>query len=296
MAGLAAGCVEASGGGHEPSPIEVVDDVGRTVSLAESPARIASLVPAVTDLILELGASDRLVVRTDHDHAPELAALPAVGGGLTPSIEWLATQRPDLVIAWADAQGRSLVERLTGLGVPVYAARMESLSDVLATAERLGRMLALEARAGSFAAAFNGRLDSVRSAVEGAQRPGVLYLIGLDPPMAAGPGTFVDEMIGIAGGRNVFADAGRLWPLISLEEVLRRRPDVIIVAEGGPDRPALEWLRDAAGWREVPAVRAGRVIEVDADLFNRPGPGLADAVRRLAEGLHPNLFAKDPGS
>src|SRR5690606_5574491 len=113
-------------------------------------------------------------------------------------------------------------------------------------------------------------------------------------PRAAGPGTFAGELSTAAGGRNAFGDAGARWPEVSLEEVVRRQPDVVVVAAGGADARTLARFESAPGWRDLRAVRAGRVVAVDTDLFNRPGPGLARAVVQLAAILHPDLFPPEP--
>jgi len=299
---MAATLAAACGGDRLPeraaarAAITVTDDVGREVRLAAPAARVVSLLPAATDAILALDAADRLVARTDYDTHPALAALPSVGGGLTPSIEWLAALQPDLVISWRDAQSRTLVQRLDELGIPVYAANPESIADAERLIRQVGRMLGLDARADTLAAAFRAVLEGVRRHLDaaGADTPSVLYLISVDPPRAAGPATFVGELITAAGGRNVFDDARALWPEVSLEEVVRRQPDVVVLGVAGADARTLARFETAPGWREVRAVRAGRVVAVDADLFNRPGPGLARAVVQLAGILHPDLFSPEP--
>ncbi len=288
--GTAALCVIAACDAPAPEPghtrIEVIDDVGRTVHLETPAARVVSLIPARTDLLLALGAADRLVARTVFDRDPRLAGLPSLGDALTPSVEWLAALQPDLVIAWPDRHTRTIIEQLEAAGVPVYASRVETIEDVRRSIAHAGVLLGLEAAADSVRDRIDAVIAEVRGEVRELDRPSVAYFIGLDPPMAAGPGTFVDEMIGIAGGTNVFSDALSLWPAVSLEQTIARQPDVVIVATGGPAAEGLlARLREMAGWRSLDAVRAGRVHLVDPDLFNRPGPRLIEALRILADRL-----------
>lgn len=274
---------------HANGAVEVIDDAGRTVRLAAPAQRILSLVPAQTGILLDLGARDRLIARTTFDEQPELADLPSVGNALTPNIEWIAAQQPDLVISWADAQSRSVVARLSALGIGAYASSVESIADIGRSVQRLGTLIGRTATADSIVTAMYARLDSVRAAVAGRPPIDVLYLIGVDPPMAAGPGTFVHEAIGIAGGRNVFADAASRWPLVSMEEIVRRDPDVVVLATT-PDSAAAAALRRRLqrepGWRDLRAVRTGRVHYADPAFFNRPAPTIADAARLLAVMLH----------
>lgn len=269
----------------DAASISVTDPAGRTVTLAEPARRVVGMMPSVNEWIVAMGAADRLVARTDYDDHPALADLPSVGGGLTPSVEWLSARRPDLVVAWPDAPSRSLVSRLEGLGVAVYTAPVESIDQALAVARDLGTLLGLEGEAARAIAEVRAGLDSVRSAVVGRARPDVLYVIGLDPLMAAGPGTFVHELVTLAGGRNVLHDLDILWPQLSLEELVRRAPDVVVVASAAAPDPSAP-LRYRPGWREVPAVRAGAVHAVDPDRVNRPGPNLDEAAALLARLIH----------
>lgn len=271
--------------------IRVTDDAGRIVALDVPAQRIISLVPAQTDILLELGAGSRLIARTDFDTQPELRSLPSTGNALTPNIEWIAAQQPDLVISWADAQSRSVVSRLGDLGIATYASAVESIADVERSIERLGVLTGRAAAADSVVDAMRAGRTAVERAVAGRRRPGVFYVIGLEPTMAAGPGTFVDEAIDIAGGRNVFSDAHGRWPLVSMEEVVRRDPDVIVLGVGRTAEEAdslIARLREMPGWRELAAVRHGRVHWADPHLFNRPAPSIIQATRRLAAMFFPD--------
>jgi iron complex transport system substrate-binding protein len=269
--------------------IEVTGDNGATVRLDSAARRIVSLIPGRTDVILALGGEDLLIARTQYDRDPRIAELPALENALTPSVEWLAQQKPDLVIAWPDQQSRSVVTRLVELGIPVYTSNVETLEDTRRSIRDIGTLTARTASADSLLADMDSTIARTQRAVAALPRTRVLYLIGLDPPMAAGPGTFVDEMIAIAGGENVLSDAGTRWPPISVEEVLNRRPDVLIVAMERSDSTVLAQLRAMPGMRRLGAVRDGRVHVVDPDIFNRPGPGLIEAIRRLAAAVHPGV-------
>jgi iron complex transport system substrate-binding protein len=280
---LSAAC--RPGADPDAAPIAVTDGAGRTVRLERPAERVVSMMPALTEWVIAMGGADRLVARTEYDDHPAVAHLPSVGGGLDPSVEWLAAQRPDLVLAWPDAPSRSLVSRLETLGIPVYTAPIQTIDDALAVAEDLGRMLGTEVAAAEAVARVTGGLDAVARAVAGRPRPDVLFLIGLEPIMAAGPGTFLDELIARAGGRNALHDLTSMWPNLSLEEIVRRAPDVIVVGSAGHGDPR-RTLHSRPGWRDVPAVRAGRVHSVDPNRVNRPGPRLHDAAAHLARLIH----------
>ncbi len=255
-----------------------------------TPQRIVSLIPSATETILALGAGDRLVARTDFDLDPRLAHLPSVGQGLTPSLEQLTLLQPDLVVGWPDNPSRSVINRLGEMGVAVYTPKVQTLRQVYTTTRELGERLGLSAAADSLVAAIERDLAAVQAAVEGRRRPSVFYVVWYDPPTTASTGTYIDELITIAGGRNIFADAPGLWPQVSMEEVVRRQPDIVLLSESDDNPVNVERLTAAVGWRELRAVREGRVQTVDANLYNRPGPQVTEAARRLASILHPTAL------
>ena len=246
---LIAGCERK----HEPdestAAIRVTDDAGRAVTLPRAAARIVSLMPTVTDLIIAMGHADHLIARTDYDLDPAIAKLPSLGGGLTPSVEWLAARKPDLVIAWPDHGTRSLVGKMETVGLRVYAARTDTLANTFSTIRNLGMLLGAREAADSLANAITAGLDSVRSAVKGRTPVRVAYLVSVAPPTVVGPHTFIHELITIAGGVNVFADIGQLYPEVNIEELVRRDPDVIIIArENEADLRAELYMDDIAEW------------------------------------------------
>src|SRR5690606_16234427 len=282
---LAVACGRADAGGS-PGALEVRDDLGRRVALHQPVRRIVSAVPSATELLLALGAADRLIARTDYDGDARLVHLPSLGRDIHPGIEAVLALRPDLVIAQPDEAGRGLVAGLDALGVPVYAADVhrQRVAGIAATARRLALLVGEAARGDSLAAAIESGLDSLRRAAPPGPRPSVLYLVWHQPAYAAGAGSYAHELIEAAGGVNVLGDVRLEWPEVGLEGIVRRDPDYLVVPGGrGALRP--EWLTELPGWRELGAVRERRVIVVDNDLFNRPGPRVVEAARVLADAL-----------
>jgi iron complex transport system substrate-binding protein len=296
-AALLAGCGSDSarnGAGSNPAasqsaPIVVSDDAGRTVTLPTPATRVVSLVPAQTHIVKLLAGAGALVARTAWDTDPELSHLPNTENALSPSVEWLASLRPDLVIAWPDRDARTVIARLESLGIPVYASSVESLADIDTMIRRFGIMLGREARADSLRASLRTELQDVRASVSDRPRPRVLYAVSIDPPMAATNATYLGELVELAGGRNIFGDLDALWPQVSLEEIVRLRPQVIIRPVEHLGEDVLSVLRRRAGWRELPAVRDGRVYPVDVNLLNRPGASVGEAARIVARAIHPEL-------
>jgi iron complex transport system substrate-binding protein len=266
--------------------LRVTDDAARIVTLNAPARRVICFMPAVTDMLLAIGAADRLIARTEFDTDPRIAQLPSTGNALTPSLEWVASLEPELVITWPDQPSRSVVGRLSELGIPVYAARTESIEDVLRTARQLGTLLGLKRNADSVALEIERALNDIRAAVHGLPPVPVAYVLSIDPPMIAGPGTFINELLVAAGGSNAFANAGALWAQVNIEEFIQRQPHALVLAQE-EGRTELQRLRTLPGWRDLHAVRTNRVLIVDPYLFNRPGPSIPKAARLLAKFLHP---------
>lgn len=306
----------APGGTDQDAAETVADDLGRLLDVAEPRSRIVSLVPSATETLVEIGAGDRLIARTQYDEQPELASLPSLGDPLSPSIEALVELEPDLVVLWPTrGHGASVGERLDALGVPWFGALVHSVGDFRRLTGKLGRLVGLERAADSLLAVVSVEFRAVAELRAGRDPVPVVYVVQQDPPTTVGPGTFVDSILASAGAVNVFRDVGSEWPQVSMEEVVWRDPQYVIVpvqgwgtppVPSGSDRsgaavplaapdPSAHVLATAPGWRAVPAVAAGRVISVDASLFGRPGPRMAEAAAYLARRLHGHGGTRPPG-
>ncbi|MCU0648155.1 MAG: cobalamin-binding protein [Gemmatimonadaceae bacterium] len=286
---LVAACAREQGAPERArSAIVAVDDLGDTLRLVAPAARVVSLVPAVTDVLLALDAGAQIVGRTRYDVDPRTAALPDVGGGLDPNIEAIVGLRPDLVITWANDKRQETAMALRRAGVAAFAIAQRDTADVYRTLRTVATLMGRERTGVALADSLRAVLQTVASSVAGRPRPRVFYIVGNDPPMTAGPRTFIGQLIDVAGGQNVFADSKDDWPTVSMEAILARAPDMVVLPKGEMSE-ADQRLRAQPGWRDLAAVREGRVVTIDANLANRPGPGMAEAARRLRDLLHPSV-------
>lgn len=276
---------ERTSGATADSAVSLVDDLGHTVRLPGPARRVVALLPSASETLVAIGAGGQLVGRTDHDREPAVAALPSVGSGRDPSLERVAALRPDLVVHWASARP-AVRDRIAALGVPVYSARATDTAGVFRTIANLGRLAGRTRAADSLATSIRREIADVRASVAGLPRPSVLYVVWGDPPLTAGPRTYVGELIEAAGGRSAFPDVEDDWPTVSLEAVVQRQPEVVIVPVGGTSGHAMPLLQGEPGWRELRALRQGGAT-VPADLMNRPGPRLGEAARLLRDAIHP---------
>ena len=275
----------------------VTDALGRRYVQNEIPRRIVSLSPAITEILFAVGAGEQVVGVTQYcDYPPEARTRVSVGGfsGATVSVEQIRALEPDLVILSADMHAR-IVSLLDELNIPSLAVEPRNFSQVYDVIALIGKITGRAGGAEEVVADMKDTITRVEERIKGREQPGVFWILGEDPLMTVGPGTFVSEAIKLGGGKNIFDDVREQWPLVSPEQVLTRKPDWIFVgndmantAAPSADAGTPAFLNSPL-WRTIPAVREGRVAFINPDILYRYGPRLADAVDSIAEILHPGL-------
>jgi len=278
---LVAGCTSAPG--------TVRDDAGRAVDLAERPARVVPLSPALTELVAVAGGVERLAgVSLSDDHPPEVAGLPRFQS-FPLDREAVVGLGAGLAVGSMDVNGADDADALAALGVPTYLFRFGRVSDIPRAMRVLDTLLAT--RGGHPAAdAFEARVAAVQGAVAGFLPPRVLLLVGDDALYAFGRDSYAAEMVRLAGGQPTTDGYAGQRADPSDEAVLEMAPEVIVVLAGADYDPARLVERHPA-FATLPAVLSGRVYGMDPDLVSRPGPRVADGLERLARLLHPEAFA-----
>ncbi len=266
--------------------LTVTDDWGRTVALAAPARRIVSLSPATTELLFALGLGPRVVGRTRFDDWPAAArAVPAVGDGIAPSVEEVVARKPDLVLLYASATNRPALEGLTAMHVPVAVLKLDVSADLARAARLIGTLTGATRAADSLVAAFDASLSAVHalSAARPGPRPRLYVDVWANPPMTVGRGSYLSEVLAAAGAENVFGDLAASSATVSLEAIVARDPDAVLVIAADTAREPS--LASRPGWTAVPAVREGRIIVVDAGLYGRPSPRMPEAAADLARRL-----------
>jgi len=255
------------------------------LTAAAPPARIVSLAPSSTEIVFALGIGDRVVGTCGQCDYPEAARrVPSVGSYLLPSVESVLAARPDLVIAVPTPANREAVRALERIGARVLVVRDRLLVDLWAGIEAIGEAAGEVAAARRLEEQVRQELADTAACTAGLPRPRVLMVVGHRPLIVVGGDTLQHELIGIAGGENVGADVGAAFPQTSVEVVAARAPDVIVDAAMGSEQNGEAVF---ASFRNVPAVRDGRIVRLAADELLRTGPRVGDAARRLAEIVHP---------
>ncbi|HUQ84543.1 MAG TPA: helical backbone metal receptor [Gemmatimonadaceae bacterium] len=259
------------------------DDFGDTLTISASPRRVVSLNPATTELFFALGAGDRLVGRTHYDLYPVAAkAVPDLGNGMQPNVEAVLGARPDLVVLYASNDNRDAARRFRAAGVPTLTLRVDRIAEFRHAVTILGQVLADTAAALTVVDSVEATLDRVRSATRGLKRPTAFWKAWDSPVIAIGGGSFLTELVDVAGGSNIYGDDPRPSLDVTIEDVVRRDPDVVLA---GPE--SAQRMRAAPAWRALRAVREGRVLIVDTTLVGRPGVRLGEAAMSLAQLMHP---------
>ena len=277
-----------------PATVEAVtvrDAVGRSVEVPHDPRRILSLAPNITEMLYALGLGERVAgVTLFCDWPPEVAAKPKIGGVINPSLETIVALGTDLVLATADGNRPEDVNRLADLGVVVYTIDTRSVGDVLRALVTIGELTGRAGPAREIAAGLERRREAARARVAGLAPVSVFVAIDRAPLISAGDGTFVGELLTLAGGRNIAGASPIKYPVFSLERLLADDPEVILdAADPGPVSTTELQARWAAlpGAAALSALRRGRMISVGQGSFFRPGPRIMDSLERLVDILHP---------
>jgi iron complex transport system substrate-binding protein len=266
-------------------PITVTDDAGNEVTLDQPAEAIVSLAPANTEIVFAIGAGDKLVAGTTYDDYPEEAkALPKVGDFNNPNIEKTASYSPDLVLAAGGIQDK-LRNKLEALGMKVYVVDPTTYDGVIATIENIGKLAGAEDGAIKVGDDMTAAQQEVQAAVGDLPKATTFLEIYSKPLMTAGTGTYIDDMITIAGGENIGAQAGEGFPTFSTEVLVEDDPQVYIADSGSMSKPGE--IKDRAGFSSLTAVKDGRVYIIDDSTIARPGPRLALGLKSLAEYIHP---------
>jgi len=266
----------------------------------DAPRRVVSLSPSTTEAVFALGAGASLVGRSRYcDHPPEAARLPVVGGYADPSIEAILALSPTLVVSARGPAGPALEQALRAHGAATYFPETESFAQIEEMLTELGRQLGAEAGAAGSVARLRAQRRAVEEAVRSRPRVRVALLFDTAPVVAAGPGSFPDELIRISGGENAVTRGGA-YPSVPVEHLLALDPDLLIdgaaeAHEGAPSAASrLAALREAPGWRELRAMREGRVRLLASAAALRPGPRIGEGLIALALTIHGDDLAVAP--
>ena len=269
-------------------PLEVVDSYNRKVTIEKEPKRIITIAPNITEGIYALGKGSTLVGRSDYDDYPtEALSAPSIGSLLEPNIEKIVELKPDVVIA-STLFSKDVIKKLEGLNIKVIVLYgEENFTGVYDTMTKLGQVVNANEKAMSIISEMKNKVTEITDKVKTANKPIVYYVVGFGKSgdFTAGKDTFIGNMIEMAGGENAAKDVVG-WEY-SIEKIIEKNPDVIICSKLYDSKKGIE---STNGYKDLTAVKAGKLLEVDENIIVRQGPRLADGLEEMAKLIHPELF------
>jgi iron complex transport system substrate-binding protein len=259
------------------------------VQLRPAVARVVSLAPSSTEILFAVGAGAKLVGRDRYsDWPPEAARVETVGADIDPSLERIVGLRPDLVLTSTSANTQATADALERAGVPVYVSRSESLEAIYQDVQAIGDAVGRGDEARALAARMRARLEALRRRVAGRPVERAAVVVWTEPLVLAGRHSHVGDILGAVGGDNVVEGSPQPFPTFSLERLLARAPEVVVVGSHKDNAPPLTPLERLS---TLPAVQHHRLLTIDGDLLFRPGPRVVDGAEALARMIHPEVAA-----
>ena len=269
-----------------PSTRSFTDDVGHSVALQHTPRRIVSLAPSLTEILFLVGADSSIVGVTDYCDYPDAAKHKAkIGGMLNPNIERILALQPDLVLMSGSGNMRSDFEKLTSTGTPVFVSHPRTIDEVFKSIIDIGELTGRRRTSDSIVALLQIRRESLVRQAAARKKETVLMILSLNPLIAIGPKTFLNELVTLANGQNIVHDSSTAYPVLSREEILRCQPGVI-VATNDIVRSVDDILSPYPEWKSLTAIRNRRVAIVDASIVSRPGPRIIDGLAAIIRAIH----------
>jgi iron complex transport system substrate-binding protein len=273
--------------------LKFIDEVGRKVVVPSPPRRIISLAPNITEILFGLGLDEEIVGVSTHCNFPERAKSKVqVGSYISLDFEKILFLKPDVIIATGAGNTRDMVERLEKLGFPTYVIFPKNFDGILRSIDHLGKVVDRQKEAMAVIQEMKRRRQRVIDLTRGLPRTRVFLQIGEAPIVTVGKGSFADDLIGLAGGENIAGEEKEMYPRWSMEEILRRSPDVILISSMNPRGDYQRLLQEWARWKVIPAVKNGRISLIDSDLIDRPSPRIIHGLEEIAKVLHPDRFKK----
>lgn len=268
-------------------PLKVTDFLGREVTIDKKPQRIVSLAPSTTELIYALGAGNKVVGVTDFDnYPPEVKDVPKVGGFKGPNVEAITAQKPDIIFA-STLSGKEQMESLEKMGIPVVMLEAKNIDQIYQSIRIIGQITGTEKKGEELIKQMQDKIKEINDKVKDLPKVSVFYLVSLDGNWTAGKGTFIDELINLAGGKNVAEDVNG-WAQYSVEELVKKNPDVIITS---PHAGNVKDIKNMAGYKDTNAVKNDKIFVIsNDDIISRASNRIVLGLEEIAKFLHPEAF------
>jgi iron complex transport system substrate-binding protein len=269
------------------------DEIGRKVRIPNSPKRIVSLAPSITEILFTLGLREEIVGVTDFCDYPEAALTrPRIGGFVNPSIERIVSLKPDLILGIRDGNRMDTIHRLSDLGFSVYVVDPTGFDGVVKTIENIGEVVRRREKSTEIIRTMIKKKEVVVKLTQSLPKPKVFFQVGSSPIVTVGRGTLGDELIRLAGGRNISENESGSYPVYGVETILSKAPEVIILSSMDTKRDYFNLMKMWRSWRELPAVKMNAIYVIDSNLVDRPTPRVVEGLEAMAKMIHPEAWGE----
>lgn len=273
---------------EEGYPLTVTDSLGREVVLEKAPQKFVSLSPAITEILFALGAGEQVIGVSEYcDYPEEAFEKPKMGDFTNPNFEVILEAEPDIIFVAAGIQ-EDFINRFSELGVQIAVLDAENVEQVLENIELAGKIANRNTEAKELKEELQDRIQTVKEKIAATDTtPSVFFEVWDDPLMTAGPGSFIHDLIELAGGKNIAEDLPERFAEFSKELLLERDPDIYLL-NNHAHTP--EEVKTRPGYAQLKAVQSGLVYSIEDDLVTLPGPRIVDGLEQMAQIIHPELF------
>lgn len=268
-------------------PLKITDFMGRQVTIKKEPKRIVSLSPSTTELIYAIGAGKDVVGVTNYDdYPPEVKSVAKVGGYEGPNIEAIMAQKPDIVFA-SNLSGKDQMETIEKSGIPVVVLEAQNINQIYDSIKILGEITGNTEKGNEIIKTMKDKIKEISDKVKNLPKVNVFYVVDTNGNWTAGKGTFIDELITLAGGNNVASDANG-WAQYSVEKLIQKNPDVIITSQHATNAKN---IKNMPGYKDTKAAKEGKIFVIsNDDIINRASDRIVLGLEEIAKDLHPEAF------
>jgi iron complex transport system substrate-binding protein len=267
------------------------DEMGRQVKIPHPAKRIVSLAPSITEILFDLGLDEEVAAITNFCDYPEaVLKKPRIGGFVNPDIEKIVSLKPDLIIGIRDGNRMDTVHRLNDSGLSVYLIDPKGFDGVMRTIKNIGDVVGREKESKRLINEMANKKENMITLTQSLSKPKVFFQLGDAPMVTVGKGTLADDLIRLAGGRSISENESISYPFYSIETVLLKAPEIIIMTSMDSKKNSLHLVKKWESWKSIPAVRMNKIYVIDSNLVDRPTPRIIEGLEALVKIIHPEIF------
>ncbi len=269
----------------------LTDEIGRKVKVSNAPKKIISLAPNITEILFALELDEEILAVTDFCDFPDAALTKTkIGGFVNPSLEMIISLNPDLVIATKDGNRRETIQRLNDLGLSVYVINPKGFDGVMMTIQHIGEVVGKRDEARNIVTMMRTKKENMLALTQFLPKPKVFFQVGEAPMITVGREALANDLIRLAGGRSISENEAISYPRYSIETIMFKSPEVIIISSMESKRDYLNSVKKWQNWKSIPAVKKNAIYVVDSNLVDRPSPRIGEGLETIVRMIHPEAM------